>query len=65
MVYCLNSKSQLDYNLFREFGIRDNIMIIGVKSKFLDLTTFRSWSTLQGNIQSINGVISAYSVVDA
>ncbi|MEC8611087.1 MAG: hypothetical protein VXY06_04985, partial [Bacteroidota bacterium] len=62
-----NSKSQLDYNLFVEkFGIRDNIMIIGVKSKiFEDLTTFRSWSTLQGNIQGINGVISAYSVVDA
>ena len=62
-----NSKSQLDYDLFVEkFGIRDNVMVIGVKSKVIDnLSTFRSWCKLQENIQNVRGVISAYSVVDA
>lgn len=62
-----NSDSQLDYNLFVEkFGVRDNVMIIGVKSKIVDdINVLNSWQELQDNIKNIDGVVSAYSIIDA
>ena len=62
-----NSKVQKDHNFFVEkFGIRDNVMIIGIKSQVVnDIKAFSSWKKLQENIQQINGVESVHSIVDA
>ena len=62
-----NSDAQLDYNLFVEkFGIKDNVMIIGVNSdNFFDFNNFKHWQTLADNIKSITGVEEVYSITDA
>jgi len=62
-----NSDAQLDYNLFVEkFGIKDNIMIIGVNSdNFFDIDNFQYWQSFADNIKSISGVEEVYSITDA
>ena len=62
-----NSDAQLDYNLFVEkFGIKDNIMIIGVNSdNFFDIDNFQHWQSFADNIKSISGVEEVYSITDA
>ena len=62
-----NSDAQLDYNLFVEkFGIKDNIMIIGVNSdNFFDIDNFQYWQSFANNIKSIAGVEQVYSITDA
>tara|TARA_B100000886_G_scaffold169762_1_gene116211 strand:+ start:258 stop:2558 length:2301 start_codon:yes stop_codon:yes gene_type:complete len=62
-----NSDAQRDYNLFVEkFGIKDNVMIIGVKSdNFFDINNFQYWQSLADNIKSIAGVEEVYSIADA
>ena len=62
-----NSDAQLDYNLFVEkFGIKDNVMIIGVNSdNFFDFNNFKHWQSLAHNIKSIAGVEEVYSITDA
>lgn len=61
------STEQLDYNFFLEkFGIRDNIMIIGVDADdFFDYNNFSSWNEFQNEIKKIDGVKSVYSIADA
>ena len=48
-----DSKAQLDYNFFLEkFGIRDNIMIVGVESDdFFDQYNLHAWKKLQNEIK--------------
>ena len=62
-----NSDAQLDYNLFLEkFGIKDNVMIIGVNSdNFFDIDNFQYWQSFADNIKSIPGVEEVYSITDA
>ena len=62
-----NSDAQLDYNLFVEkFGIKDNVMIIGVNSdNFFDIDNFQHWQSFADNIKSIAGVEEVYSITDA
>ena len=62
-----NSDAQLDYNLFVEkFGIKDNVMIIGVNSdNFFDIDNFQHWQSFADNIKSIPGVEEVYSITDA
>ncbi len=62
-----NSDAQLDYNLFVEkFGIKDNVMIIGVNSdNFFDFDNFHHWQSFADNIKSISGVEEVYSITDA
>ena len=62
-----NSDAQLDYNLFVEkFGIKDNVMIIGVNSdNFFDIDNFQHWQSFADNIKSITGVEEVYSITDA
>jgi len=62
-----NSDAQLDYNYFVEkFGIKDNVMIIGVKSDdFFDFDNFKSWEDFADSIKSIPGVEEVYSITDA
>ncbi len=62
-----NSDAQLDYNYFVEkFGIKDNVMIIGVKSDdFFDFDNFKSWQDFADSIKSIPGVEEVYSITDA
>jgi predicted RND superfamily exporter protein len=62
-----NSDAQLDYNLFVEkFGIKDNVMIIGVNSdNFFDIDNFQHWQSFADNIKSISGVEEVYSITDA
>ena len=62
-----NSDAQLDYNLFVEkFGIKDNVMIIGVNSdNFFDIDNFKHWQSFADNIKSITGVEEVYSITDA
>ncbi|MEC8273754.1 MAG: MMPL family transporter, partial [Bacteroidota bacterium] len=62
-----NSDAQLDYNLFVEkFGIKDNVMIIGVNSdNFFDIDNFQHWQSFADNIKSIAGVEDVYSITDA
>ncbi|MDC3029997.1 MMPL family transporter [Flavobacteriales bacterium] len=62
-----NSDAQLDYNLFLEkFGIKDNVMIIGVNSdNFFDIDNFQHWQSFADNIKSIAGVEDVYSITDA
>ena len=62
-----NSDAQLDYNLFVDkFGIKDNVMIIGVNSdNFFDIDNFQHWQSFANNIKSIAGVEEVYSVTDA
>ena len=62
-----NSDAQLDYNLFVEkFGIKDNVMIIGVNSdNFFDFDNFQHWQSFADNIKSIPGVEEVYSITDA
>ena len=61
------STEQLDYNFFLEkFGIRDNIMIIGVEAdSFFDYSNFKAWNIFQNKIETIDGVKSVYSISDA
>ena len=61
------STEQLDYNFFLEkFGIKDNIMIVGVDAdSFFDYNNFQWWEKLQSEIQKIDGVKSVYSISDA
>ncbi|MBL6662969.1 MAG: MMPL family transporter [Flavobacteriales bacterium] len=62
-----NSDPQLDYNLFVEkFGIKDNVMIIGVNSdNFFEIDNFQHWQSFADNIKSIPGVDEVYSITDA
>jgi len=62
-----NSDAQLDYNLFVEkFGIKDNVMIIGVNSEnFFNIDNFQHWQSFADNIKSIPGVEDVYSITDA
>ena len=62
-----NSDAQLDYNLFVEkFGIKDNVMIIGVNSdNFFDIDNFKHWQSFSDSIKSIAGVEEVYSITDA
>ncbi|MGC6470564.1 MAG: efflux RND transporter permease subunit [Flavobacteriales bacterium] len=62
-----DSKAQLDYNFFLDkFGIRDNVMIVGVESAdFFDLYNLHAWKKLQNEIKKVEGVQSAYSIIDA
>lgn len=62
-----NSDAQLDYNLFVEkFGIKDNVMIIGVNSdNFFVVDNFQHWQSFSNNIKSIPGVEDVYSITDA
>ena len=62
-----NSDAQLNYNYFVDkFGIKDNVMVIGVKSnEFFDLDNFKAWENLADSIKSIKGVEEVYSISDA
>ena len=62
-----DSEVQLSYNYFVEkFGIKDNIMIIGVESKdFFDLDNFKCWQNFEDSLKSIPGVEEVFSITDA
>ena len=53
-----NSDAQLNYNYFVDkFGIKDNVMVIGVKSnEFFDIDNFKAWGNLVDSVKSIKGV---------
>ena len=61
-----NSNAQIDYNFFLDkFGIKDNIMIIGVDSEnFFDIDNFKHWQNLCDSIKLVKGVESVYSITD-
>jgi uncharacterized protein len=62
-----NSDAQLNYNYFVDkFGIKDNVMVIGVKSnEFFDIDNFKAWGNLVDSVKSIKGVEEVYSILDA
>ncbi len=62
-----DSDIQLNYNYFVEkFGIKDNIMIIGVESEdFFDLDNFKYWQNFEDSLKSIPGVEEVFSITDA
>ena len=59
-----NSNAQIEYNFFIEkFGIKDNIMIIGVDSQnFFELNNFNHWKNFGDSLKSIDGVENVYSI---
>ena len=61
-----NSNAQIEYNFFIEkFGIKDNIMIIGVDTEnFFELTNFKHWKNFGDSLKSIDGVENVYSITD-
>jgi len=61
-----NSEAQLNYNFFLEkFGIKDNVMIVGVNSKyFFEYENFQSWKKLHQNFKNVDGVKNVLSISD-
>ena len=59
-----NSEAQLNYNFFLEkFGIKDNVMIVGVNSKyFFEYENFQSWKKLHQNFKNVDGVKNVLSI---
>ena len=62
-----DSEAQLNYNYFIEnFGIKDNVMIIGVESEdFFDIDNFEYWQNFEDSLKSISGVEEVLSITDA
>ena len=62
-----DSEAQLNYNYFIEnFGIKDNVMIIGVESEdFFDIDNFEYWQNFEDSLKSIPGVEEVLSITDA
>ena len=61
-----NSNAQIEYNFFVEkFGVKDNIMIIGVDSEnFFDINNFKHWQNFGDSLKTIDGVENVYSITD-
>ena len=57
---------KLEYNFFVEkFGVKDNIMIIGVDSEnFFDINNFKHWQNFGDSLKTIDGVENVYSITD-